>query len=91
MNFIDYFDGDRVTVRGSKGLMWGENTTMLYSEDVAIDLHVNLTDKPTLSLFLTASTDLEDDVIPGQEILEEFIVENDGNIAGDVSITKDLL
>ncbi len=89
MNFIDYLDGDIITIRGSKEMMWGENSTSVYSEDVIKDLNIELTDIPTLSIFVTPLGETEDDVVPGQEVIAYFTVENDGNVAGDVTISKE--
>lgn len=88
MNFIEYLDGDTVTVRGSKDMLWGENGSKIYSEDVVKDLPVNLTDLPTLSIFISPVDETEYEVIPNQKVEARFNVENNGNIAGNVSITK---
>jgi hypothetical protein len=89
MNFVDYLDGDIATIRASRDLTWGENSTRLYSEDVIREVPVQLTDLPTLSLFLSPDGETEYDVRPGEDISFQLNVENDGNIGGDVQVTKE--
>ncbi|RLF66277.1 MAG: hypothetical protein DRN57_07440 [Thermoplasmata archaeon] len=90
MNFIDYLDGDIVTVRGSKDLMWGENSSKVYSEDVNGYIDINLSDVPTLSVFLDPEGPLEGSVIPSREVRSSFTVENDGNLDGTVVLETGL-
>lgn len=88
-NFLTYLDADIVTVRASKDQMWGENTTRIYSEDITKDLPVRLTDIPTLSIFVSPEGSTEFEVVPGEEVSLDLSIVNDGNIGGDVQVTKE--
>ncbi len=89
MNFIEYLDGDDVSVRASKDQMWGENSSVAYSEDITLDLPIDLTDIPTLSIFLSPEGPTGFEVVPREEITLDMVVVNDGNIQGDVQLTKE--
>jgi len=84
----DYLDGDVLDIYAHKGLNWAEGGIRVYSEDGTGVLDLELTDIPTLSITLSVDGPTEFQVMPRTDYTFNFVVENTGNIPGNVTIDR---
>ncbi|MGA1849047.1 MAG: CARDB domain-containing protein [Thermoplasmatota archaeon] len=84
----EYLDGDVLDLYAHKDLNWAEGNLRIYSEDGTGIRDLDLTDIPTLSITLSVDGPTEFQVMPRTDYTFNFVVENSGNIPGNVTIDR---